>query len=440
MSLLDRFLSRLIRQGELVVIDHEGKRHSAGTRDPRRKPVVVRFTDRKVLFDLILNPRLGAGEAYMDGRLVVEEGDILALLDLVRFNSRWEQRGNKTPIAVRGGAVKRAINHLNWERRAKRNVAHHYDLSDRLYDLFLDADRQYSCAYYTDRSNSLEQAQLDKKAHIAAKLHLKPKQKVLDIGCGWGGMALYLNRVADVDVLGITLSEEQLRVARRRAEEAGVSDRVKFELIDYRKLQGRFDRIVSVGMFEHVGPPHFVTFFRKCRSLLTADGVMLLHTIGRYGGPGATDAFTDKYIFPGGYIPALSEVIAASEKARLMTADVETLRLHYGFTTEEWYRRVNAHRDEIIALYDERFFRMWQFYLAGATTTFRNGGMGNYQIQYVRDRNALPITRDYMSQAEQAFRAADRPVVQQEDEAPLADPVEAKPAAKKRAPRTKKKA
>jgi cyclopropane-fatty-acyl-phospholipid synthase len=444
MSMLDRFLSRLIRHGELAVIEHDGTRHSYGVPDPRRRPVTVRFTDRRVLFDLIRNPRLGAAEAYMDERLIVEQGDILGLLDLVRANSRWEQSGNSSPIGVRGGAIRRTIRHLNWERRSRRNVAHHYDLSDRLYDFFLDADRQYSCAYFTDRSNSLEQAQSDKKAHIAAKLHLKPGQKVLDIGCGWGGMALYLNRIADVDVLGVTLSEEQLKVARRRAAEAGVADRVKFELIDYRKVEGRFDRIVSVGMFEHVGPPNFVRFFRKCRSLLTADGVMLLHTIGRYGGPGATDAFTEKYIFPGGYIPALSEVVAASEKARLLVSDVETLRLHYGYTTEEWYRRVNAHREQIIALYDERFFRMWQFYLAGATATFRNGGMGNYQIQYIRDRNALPITRDYMIEAEQALRAADRPKAEQVEEPVVAQggtpAPAAKPARAKRTPKAKKQA
>ena len=409
MSLLDRFLNRIIRQGELVVIDAAGRVRRYGTPDPRRKPVTIRLADRKVGFDLALHPRLGAGEAFMDGRLIVEDGEILDLLDLVRFNTRWEKRGNKGPIGDGGARITRALGYINWERRSKRNVAHHYDLSDRLYDLFLDADRQYSCAYFTDRSNGLDQAQRDKKAHIAAKLHLKPGQKVLDIGCGWGGMALYLHKVADVDVLGITLSEEQLKVARRRAEEAGVADRVKFALVDYRKVEGRFDRIVSVGMFEHVGPPHYVTFFRKCRALLTADGVMLLHTLGRYGGPGATDAFTDKYIFPGGYIPALSEVVAASEKARLLASDVETLRLHYGYTTEQWYRRVTERREEIVALYDERFFRMWQFYLAGATVTFRYGGMGNYQIQYIRDRNALPITRDYMVEAETALRALDRP-------------------------------
>ena len=296
------------------------------------------------------------------------------------------------------------VDRFNWRRRSKRNVAHHYDLSDRLYDLFLDADRQYSCAYFADPANSLEQAQGDKKAHIAAKLFLQPGQKVLDIGCGWGGMGLYLNRVADVDVLGITLSEEQLKVARRRAAEAGVADRVRFELIDYRDVTGRFDRIVSVGMFEHVGPQHYRAFFRKCRELLADDGVMLLHTIGRMGGPGVTDAWTAKYIFPGGYNPALSEIVRASERSKLIAADIETLRLHYALTIQHWYDRVAANREAIVALYDERFFRMWQFYLAGALAAFRHGGMANYQIQYIRDRHALPITRDYMAEAETRLR------------------------------------
>ena len=405
MWLLDHTLKRLVRSGELIVREADGRETRYGTPEPGRSPVAIRFTDRRVVFDLLRDPRLGGGEAYMNGRMVVEEGEILDLLDLFRSNTSWERTPRKKGLRKGGSKAMARLNRLNWERRSRKNVAHHYDLSDRLYDLFLDADRQYSCAYFTDPSVSLDQAQEDKKAHIAAKLYLKPGQRVLDIGCGWGGMALYLNRVAGVDVLGVTLSEEQLKVARRRADEAGVADRVKFELIDYRNVAGQFDRIVSVGMFEHVGPPHYRAFFRKCRSLLADDGVMLLHTIGRMGPPGTTDRWIQKYIFPGGYNPALSEIVGASERVRLIASDVETLRLHYGYTTEHWYRRVTEKRAEIEALYDERFFRMWQFYLAGAAVTFRHGGMVNYQVQYIRNRRALPITRDYMAEAEARYRS-----------------------------------
>jgi cyclopropane-fatty-acyl-phospholipid synthase len=406
MALFDTLMKRVVRRGELTVIFADGSRRTFGAPDAGIKSVTVRFADKATPFNIARLPRIGAGEAYMDGKLIVEHGDILDLIRLIRAGQPFERGGDLKPPNPLRRAVQRArgkVDRLNWSRRSKRNVAHHYDLSDRLYDLFLDADRQYSCAYFTDPANSLEQAQADKKAHIAAKLALKPGQRVLDIGCGWGGMALYLNRVADVDVVGITLSEEQLKVARRRAEEAGVADRVKFELIDYRDMTGRFDRIVSVGMFEHVGPPHYRVFFRKCRNLLADDGVMLLHTIGRMGGPGTTDAFTSKYIFPGGYIPALSEIVGGSETARLIASDVETLRLHYALTLQHWYDRTVAKRAEIETLYDARFFRLWQFYLAGALVSFEQGGMCNYQVQYIRERRALPITRDYIAAGERAY-------------------------------------
>jgi cyclopropane-fatty-acyl-phospholipid synthase len=409
MWLLHRMLSRFMRKGRFVVIDADGSRHEYGSpATPGEPAVAIRFTDAKAASFVARHPRLGAAEAFMDGRLVMEEGDINAMIDLIRANGNWEKGGQSiappNPLRRAVGNTRRRFDRLNWAAKSKRNVAHHYDLGDRLYDLFLDADRQYSCAYFTDPANSLEQAQADKKAHIAAKLHLKPGQRVLDIGCGWGGMALYLNRVADVDVLGITLSEEQLKTARRRAEEAGVADRVKFELIDYRDVTGMFDRIVSVGMFEHVGPPHYRAFFAKCRSLLAEDGVMLLHTIGRMGGPGVTDAFTARYIFPGGYNPALSEIVTASERVKLIASDIETLRVHYAHTIQHWYDRTVAAKDKIVAMYDERFYRMWTFYLAGAMAAFRHGGMCNYQIQYIRRRDALPITRDYIAEAEAKLR------------------------------------
>ena len=409
MWLLDKLLRRTVRHGKLTVLDAHGKRHDYGSKAADDGPqVTLRFTDSNAPGYIARHPRLGAAEAFMDGRMVIEEGDILGLMTMIRSSHPWEQ--GKSGLAGSNmrrlaSAIRARADRFNWERRSRRNVAHHYDLDAALYALFLDEDMQYSCAYFADPSIGLDQAQRDKKAHIAAKLALAPGQRVLDIGCGWGGMALYLNAHADVEVLGITLSAEQLRIARARAAEAGVSDRVKFELIDYREVTGRFDRIVSVGMFEHVGPPHYQTFFSKCRALLEEDGVMLLHTIGRMGKPSTTDAFTRKYIFPGGYIPALSEVIAASEKSRLAATDIETLRLHYAHTLQHWYDRTVAARAQIEALYDARFWRMWCFYLAGAIVAFRYGAMCNHQIQFVRNRHALPITRDYMHAAEQALLA-----------------------------------
>ncbi|MBO9574460.1 MAG: class I SAM-dependent methyltransferase [Sphingobium sp.] len=409
MKILTRLLSGIIRRGTLTIHYADGAIETMGTPSDDFADVVIRFTDSATPRSIVANPALGAGEGYMDGRLVIEQGTIWDLLMLVSGNSPLES--DKTLEAP--GALKRMAERLihwrdnyNQRDRSKANVAHHYDLSDDLYDLFLDPDRQYSCAYFTDAETvSLEQAQIDKKAHIAAKLALKPGQRVLDIGCGWGGMALYLNRVADVEVLGVTLSEEQLKVARRRAQEAGVADRVKFELLDYRDAQGPFDRIVSVGMFEHVGARHYREFFRTCRNLLAPDGVMLLHTIGRLDGPASTDAFTRKYIFPGGYAPALSEILEGSEPNKLLLTDIEVLRVHYYHTLRHWYDRAVAAQDKIVALYDERFYRMWTFYLAASASGFRHGSQVNYQLQYVRDRMTLPLTRDYMAEAEKGYRA-----------------------------------
>ena len=412
MKLFDRVINRLVTRGQLTIIYHDGRKVTAGTPDPAFPSLALKFRDARVPFDIMRDPRLGMAEAYIDGRVAIEGGGIMELVSLIRANNAWESgRSISDKGRLKRGfrAVRQSLWRANHRSRSKRNVAHHYDLSGALYALFLDRDRQYSCAYWPDADNeagiSLEQAQEDKKAHIAAKLLLKPGMKVLDIGCGWGGMALYLHRTCGVDVTGITLSEEQLKVARQRAADAGVSDHVRFELIDYRDMTGPFDRIVSVGMFEHVGTAHYRAFFNKCRQLLAPDGVMLIHTIGRVDGPGITDAFTQKYIFPGGYIPALSEMIGGSEGTRLMVTDVEVLRLHYGLTIREWYQRAMAHRADIIALYDERFFRLWTFYLAGAATVFEHGSMVNYQVQYVRDRRTLPITRDYMSDAESRLRA-----------------------------------
>ena len=412
MWLLDKMLRPLIKKGELTVIDHDGKEYRYGSPDPNHGPVTVRLTDRGAAFHIARDPRIGAGEVFMDGRLVVEQGDLRDLVLLIRYNAPIEKKGALKPK----GAVRKTINYLtakldqiNWRDRSRRNAEHTYNLTRRLYELFLDEDRQYTMAYYRDTSNSLEQAQLDKKAHIAAKLHLKPGMKVLDIGCGWGGLALYLHRHYDVDVLGIALAPDQIEFSRERAAAEGVADRVKFELMDYRDVTGEWDRIVNVGLIEHLGTPHYPGFFAKMHDLLKTDGIMVSHCCGRMGEPGLTDKWTRKYIFPGGYIPALSELVTEAEKSHLIVADVEAMRFHYAHTLEEWYRRTVAHRDEIVALYDERFYRMWLFYLAGAEAAFRYGGLVNWQLQYLRRRDAVPMTREYMFEEEERLRGLEEP-------------------------------
>ncbi|MDJ0978041.1 MAG: cyclopropane-fatty-acyl-phospholipid synthase family protein [Erythrobacter sp.] len=410
-GLLRRFLSGGVKQGRLGVVYADGSSDTFGKEAEGFPDIIVRFTDTRVPRDIIMDPRLGAAEAFMDGRLLIEEGDVMGLVTLLRANSRWEFGGQLAPPRLTRQITDTAAwlaDRVNTAITAKKNVAHHYDIGNDFYALMLDPEHwQYSCAYWdTGRYGedmTLGQAQQAKLAHIAKKLAINPGNSVLDIGCGWGGMAIFLAKTYGVHVTGITLSEEQLALARTRAEEAGVADRIHFQLVDYRDLAERcradnhqFDRIVSVGMFEHVGQPQFDTFFQACATMLASDGVMLLHTIGRMGGPGSTDAFTRKYIFPGGYIPALSETVAASEKVRLIATDIETLRLHYARTLREWYANCLSNKDAIIDMYDERFFRMWTFYLAGAATVFESGSMCNYQIQYARDRRALPLTRDYL--------------------------------------------
>jgi len=409
MWMLDRLLRRIITQGELTLTGPDGKDRRYGTPHPDLQPVAIRVADAATAGRIARNPALGAGEAFMDGGLTVDNDDIMAMLALIAHNVRWDSL-NPTRVALwRAQRLVSRIQQLNNAVRSRRNVAHHYDLSDRLYDLFLDADRQYSCAYFTDPANALEQAQQDKMAHIAAKLQLGPDTKVLDIGCGWGGLALYIHRVSGAPVTGITLSEEQLKVARERARAEGVADKVRFELVDYRALQGQFDRIVSVGMFEHVGRPHYGDFFQAVHDRLAPDGVALVHTIARADGPGVTDPWTAKYIFPGGYAPALSEIVPHVERAWLWTSDIEILRVHYGHTLVHWYERCRARRAEIEALYDARFYRMWMFYLAAAANAFFHDGHMNAQVQLIRRRDALPITRDYMAEAEARYRAMSAP-------------------------------
>ncbi|MBV9829781.1 MAG: class I SAM-dependent methyltransferase [Alphaproteobacteria bacterium] len=403
--LLAPALSRVIRIGRLTVIDTAG-----ATRVYGREPgptVTVRLHDPALEWKLVLRPRLYVPEAYMNGGLTIEEGTLFDLIDLLVTNNPGTAEHSALWIHDGINRLLRRLHQYNPVKRARRNVAHHYDLSDQLYDLFLDHDRQYSCAYFRSPDDDIETAQLNKRRHIAAKLLLRPGQRVLDIGCGWGGMALYLASECEVEVTGITLSEEQHKVASRRAAAAGLADRVRFHLRDFREETGAYDRIVSVGMFEHVGLNQFPIFFRKLHRLLTPDGVALLHAIGRMDGPGATNPWIRKYIFPGGYSPALSEVVPVVERTKLWITDIEILRLHYAETLRHWRARFEHNRDRIRALYDERFCRMWEMYLIGAEMAFRRDGHLVFQMQLAKRVGSVPLTRDYMVDWERAHTAPD---------------------------------
>lgn len=403
--LLAKFLESLISRGELTLIDVYGGKHRFG--EAGSGPcVTIRLHDPSLHTKLWLNPRLYTGEAYMDGTLTIEEGTVYDLLDLAARNSGPGTFNGWDVMLLRLRKLWRRFAQANPLGRAQRHVAHHYDLSDELYALFLDPDRQYSCAYFSRPDMTLAEAQEAKKRHIAAKLRLAAGQRVLDVGSGWGGLALYLARAAGVHVTGITLSKEQHRVSRQRAEEAGLSGRVEFHLRDYREVTGVFDRIVSVGMFEHVGTPHYGEFFDKVRGLLSDDGVALLHTIAISGSPTTTNPWIRKYIFPGGYCPALSEVLPEVERTGLWVTDVEILRLHYAETLRRWRERFLANWDKAAALYDERFCRMWEFYLAGSEVAFRHQDHMVAQIQMTRSVNALPLTREYMAAWEASHAVA----------------------------------
>ncbi len=403
--MFDTFLRSIVLKGTLTVIGPNNRPFTVG--DGSEPRITMWLHDRAAVARLALNADLALGELYMDGRLTVEEGDIAGLLDLLMSNL-----AQTSPVGFMrfARAVRRAFRRFeqfNPASRARAHVAHHYDLSGQLYDLFLDRDRQYSCAYFSEDGESLEDAQAGKKRHIAAKLHLDREDlRVLDIGSGWGGLALDLARDGGAKVLGVTLSEEQLALSRSRASRAGLGERCKFELEDYRELEGAFDRVVSVGMFEHVGAPYYRAFFDKIAALLEDDGVALIHTIGRSDGPGFTNPWIAKYIFPGGYTPALSEMLPVIERAGLIVSDVEVLRLHYAETLKEWRRRFKARWNEAAAIYDERFCRMWEFYLAGAEMGFRREGLVVFQVQLVKRIDALPLTRDYMLESERTMRFA----------------------------------
>ncbi|MCK1741859.1 class I SAM-dependent methyltransferase [Bradyrhizobium sp. 139] len=399
--LLRRFLSQFIRRGSMTVTSASGSKFTVG--DGSGRPVAVRLVTADAERKILVNPELGLGEAYMDGEFVVEHGTIADALAILLGQPDLLPQWAKPWWHLR--YLTRHLKQFNLRSRSRSNVAHHYDLDARLYSLFLDADKQYSCAYFETPETTLDDAQLAKKRHIAAKLLVKAGQRVLDIGSGWGGLGLYLAEIVGANVTGVTLSTEQLQIANARAAEKGLTGSAKFLLQDYRDIAGPFDRIVSVGMFEHVGARFYDTYFRRCAELLSEDGVMLLHSIGRSQGPDSTSPWIAKYIFPGGYIPALSEVLPAIERAGLLVCDIEILRLHYAETLKAWRERFMARREEAVQLYDERFALMWEFYLAASEMTFRKQDMMNFQIQLTRRQGVVPMTRNYIAFEEARLRA-----------------------------------
>jgi cyclopropane-fatty-acyl-phospholipid synthase len=401
--LLQILLRTFLRRGIFKLTTSSGKTFTFG--DGTGKPVSVRFTTRAAEWGILLDPELKLGEAYMDGTFVVEEGTIADVLAIALGQNSELPQWARPQFMLR--YLGRRLAQFNPRKRSRRNVAHHYDLDGRLYSLFLDADRQYSCAYFETPDATLDDAQLAKKRHLAAKLLIDPDQRILDIGCGWGGLGLYLAEVAGADVTGVTLSQEQHGIANARAAEKGLSNRARFNLQDYRDVPGPFDRIVSVGMFEHVGVGHYDEFFKKCAKLLKDDGVMVLHSIGRSEGPGITNPWIAKYIFPGGYIPAVSEVLPAIERAGLLVCDMEILRLHYAETLKAWRERFLAHREEVERIYDRRFVRMWEFYLAASEMSFREQNMMNFQLQLTKKQGIVPMTRDYIMREEQRLRGVE---------------------------------
>jgi cyclopropane-fatty-acyl-phospholipid synthase len=395
-------LGKLIRTGNLEVQTADGVTRILGD---RTGPLLgVKLTDRAAEREILMNPALAGGELYMDGRLVITRGDLYDVLELGAANLKSIDRSGWLKALEAARVVFRRLHQRNNRSRARRNVEHHYDLDARMYDLFLDSDRQYSCAYFEHPDATLEEAQLAKKRHLVSKLVVEEGQSVLDIGSGFGGMALYLAQIAGAHALGVTLSKEQFGVATRRAADLGLEDRVEFRIQDYRDVPETFDRIISVGMFEHVGVGHFDEYFANVRRLLKDDGAMSLHAIGRSGPPSATNPWIQKYIFPGGYIPSLSEVLSSIERSGLFVTDIEILRLHYADTLKAWRKRFMAHREEAAKLYDERFCRMWEFYLAGSETSFRVDGHMVFQIQLAKRQDVVPLTRDYIMEREAEFR------------------------------------
>jgi cyclopropane-fatty-acyl-phospholipid synthase len=403
---LSHMLKSFVRTGTLTVIDAEGATHTFGG-TPGLK-VTMRLTDPKLYKSLFFNPELAAGEAYMDGRMSFENSTLRDFLTLFSVNRLTLGSYPLQKVLRKISRGLKRFQQANPVGKAEKNVAHHYDIGNDFYRLFLDKAMQYSCAYFTSEDDTLEDAQQNKLRLVASKLNLKPGQRVLDIGSGWGDLALYLARMENVSVLGVTLSKEQCALANEKAKKLGAADRVRFELRDYRKVTETFDRIVSVGMFEHVGVHHYGEFFAKVNELLAPDGVMLLHSIGHMSPPGTASPWLRKYIFPGAYSPALSEVFTAVEQNSLWVTDLEFLRLHYAKTLAQWEKRFQANRTEVARMYDECFCRMWEFYLISAEMMFRTGSQLVFHMQLAKKRDAAPIVRDYITDTQRQYLALER--------------------------------
>lgn len=399
---LSRLLRTGVKKGDLTVIDADGKRHQYG--DGTAPRVVLKLHDEKLYRSLVYNSEIAAGEGYMDGRITLEEGT--SIRDFLALYTLNQNSIHNYPVLRMFDTAAKALRRFQQSNRigeARKNVAHHYDIGNAFYKLFLDKNLLYSCAYYRSKDDSLETAQRNKLRLLASKLNLRPGQKVLDIGSGWGDLAIYLAQLEEVEVTGVTLSEEQCELSNARAHELGLSNRVRFELKDYRLLDERFDRIVSVGMFEHVGVQHYGEFFGKVKAMMPEDGVTVLHSIGHITPPGITSPWIHKYIFPGAYAPALSEVFSAVERERLWVLDLEFLRLHYAMTLRDWGARFQKNRDKVVKMFDERFARMWEFYLAGAEMMFRNGAQMVFHMQFSPSRDAVPLQRDYIIEKQREY-------------------------------------
>ena len=394
---LARFLNRLFKKDGFMLVDANSKKYIIGAPE-KKNPITLKILDKKLHYKLLLRPDLYFGEAYSDGNIIIENGSLSDFLDLALMNIGRGELNFFSKILNKLSGSYRYLTNFNLIKKSKMNVAHHYDLSNNLYDLFLDPKKQYSCGYFKNENDSLETAQNNKIQHIIKKLNIKPNQKVLDIGCGWGSLAIDIAKTSNCEVTGITLSKNQLEYCNQKAREFNLENQVTFKLIDYRELNEKFDRIVSVGMFEHVGRKFYKKFFKQIEKLLNNNGVSIIHTIGSVNPPRDPHPWITKYIFPGGYTPSLSEVTTPIEKAGLIVSDIEVLRLHYSHTLRHWKENCIKNKMKIIDMFDERFFRMWEFYLAGCEIAFKWGDQVVYQFQLTKNYTSIPTTRDYIYQ------------------------------------------